>query len=322
MKQIRSRLKPYLRWLVIGMALFFLTKAFKDRAAEIAAIRISSAGWVNLAIATGVTVLAHIWSGWVWSWVLRELHQPVDGFWSTRIYLKTNIAKYLPGNVWHFYGRIKAATEIGVSAGVATLSVVLESLLMASAALSIALISTQLIETLPLLYRCWQLIGLVGVSIAVHPGILNPLIQVASRLKAKAKGFVADDTSNFLIQRYPLLPLLGEIGFVSLRGVGFLFTWLALIQIYPSQILPLLGVFSAAWLLGFILPGLPGGIGIFEATAIALLKSSFSNDAIPQILAVIALYRLVSILAEAQGAALVWLYEKFCDRYYPNDRPF
>jgi len=51
-----------------------------------------------------------------------------------QIYLQTNIAKYLPGNVWHYYGRISAAVKAGVSGSAATLSVLLEPLLMAAAA--------------------------------------------------------------------------------------------------------------------------------------------------------------------------------------------
>ena len=47
--------------------------------------------------------------GWVWGWILRELDQPVSVPWSIATYLKTNIAKYLPGNIWQFYGRVVAA---------------------------------------------------------------------------------------------------------------------------------------------------------------------------------------------------------------------
>jgi len=70
----------------------------------------------------------------VWTWILYELNQPVSSSQFIQIYLKTNIAKYLPGNVWHYYGRITAAKTAGVSGSAATLSVLLEPLLMAAAA--------------------------------------------------------------------------------------------------------------------------------------------------------------------------------------------
>jgi len=44
-----------------------------------------------------------------------------------------------------------------------------------------------------------------------------------------------------------------------------------------SQIPLLLGAFSFAWLLGWAsCPGAPGGIGVFEATALVLLEQRFS----------------------------------------------
>jgi hypothetical protein len=117
----------------------------------------------------------------------------------------------------------------------------------------------------------------------------------------------ATSSPAFQMERYPLVPLLGELGFLMLRGVGFLLTFLAVSPIAPNQIPLLFSVFGLAWLLGFIIPGAPGGIGVFEATAIALMSRTFS----PGILfSAVALYRLVSVLAEAAGAGLAWLDER------------
>jgi glycosyltransferase 2 family protein len=63
--------------------------------------------------------------------------------------------------------------------------------------------------------------------------------------------------------------------------------------------------------LGLITPGTPGGLGVLEVTAIALLESYFSPGLI---LTVVALNRIVSILAEAAGAALAWLYKRWTIR--------
>jgi glycosyltransferase 2 family protein len=59
--------------------------------------------------------------------------------------------------------------------------------------------------------------------------------------------------------------------------------------------------FSLAWVLGLIIPGAPGGLGVFEVTAISLLQHSFSTGAV---ISAIALYRLISIIAETTGAGL------------------
>jgi len=291
-----SRLQPYLRWVILGGTLFFLTKALKDHGQEVASIRIDGKGWVYLAIALGVTLLAHLWTGWVWGWILQTLDQPVRGLWAVRVYLTTNIAKYVPGNVWHYYGRLQAATATGIPTGVATLSVLLELLLLAAAALLVALLGVP---------RGWVHpgLGLAVVLTAVHPAFLNVGIQLLSKIKGRVSA-QKTDTVAFRVKHYPLWPLFGEIGFVGLRGAGFLLTLLALSPVNPDQVLLLLGNFSLAWLLGLVVPGAPGGVGVFEAAAIALLHPWVSPGAL---LGGVALYRLMSVLAEAAGAGLAWL---------------
>ena len=293
--------------MILGGTLFFLANALKDHWQEVAAIRIDAVGWATLAIAVGVTLLAHTWSGWVWTWILHELNQPVSSSQFIQIYLKTNIAKYLPGNVWHYYGRITAAKTAGVPAGAATLSVLLEPLLMAAAALAIVLLSIQSVaRNSRVTLQGLSLLGLAAVLMAIHPWFLNVAIRFLGFLKLKATNSSTVDASVGLV-RYPLRPLLGELGFLGLRGTGFLLTLLALKPLELSQIPLLLGAFSFAWLLGLVVPGAPGGIGVFEATALALLEQRFSPGLI---ISAIALYRLVSILAEAAGAGLAWLDER------------
>lgn len=309
MKKIISSLKPYLRWVILGGTLFFLVKTFKDNWQEVATIRITSAGWTNLAIAWLLTLLAHVWSGWVWSWILKDLNQPFSGAWGIRVYLVTNFAKYLPGNIWHFYGRVRAVKNAGGSGKAAALSVLLEPLLMAASALLITLICIQLVGMgLPQQYRWLQFLGLPAVLMAVHPWSLNKAIALMSRLKVQSQDSTPAHSTALKMEHYPLKPLLGELGFVGLRSAGFLFTWIALSPVDFNQMILILGDFSLAWMLGLITPGAPGGIGVFEVTAIALLNQYFSDGLI---LSIVAFNRLVSILAEAAGAALALLYERW-----------
>ena len=309
-----KRLKPYLRWLILGGMLVFLGVALRSHWQEVTAIRVAARGWACLAIALGVTLLSHIWSGWVWSWILRDLQQPVPGAWGVVVYLKTNIAKYLPGNVWHFYGRVWATHKAGVPLAIATLSVLLEPLLMAAAALAIALLSS------PQQNWLWQLGSLVIILAIVHPHILNPPLQYLQRTKRLKRSPPNDAESTpdspsatstppkpLKLHRYPLMPFLGEIGFVLLRGIGFVLTVQALQAVALDQLPILFSAFGFAWLLGLVVPGAPGGLGVFEVTAIAILEQGNSGFSSAVILSAVALYRLVSIVAESGGAGLVWL---------------
>ena len=304
MKKIWSSLKPYLRWLILGGTLFFVLKAFTKHWREVAVVQIDTAGWANLAIALIITLLAHIWAGLVWGKILQSFQQPVPLSWALLVYLKTNIAKYLPGNVWHFYGRIRAVTDVGGSLSAATISVLLEPVLMAAAALLIALIGTQLgwIETQGhALIWVLQILGLVIVLLSVHPRFLNPVLGFLSRLKGKTA-----DTQIFKLKCYPWFPLLGELTFLGLRGTGFVVTFDALTTVNPNQILLLFTVFSLSWVLGLIIPT-PGGLGVFETTVLTLLQQNFS---IGVILSVVALFRFVSILAEILAASASWLSQR------------
>ena len=134
-KSLLARIKPYLRWVILGGTLFFIVKTLKDHWQEVTAIQVASSAWYWFAAAFVVTLAAHVWSGWVWHWILALFHQPQTGWWSTPVYLKTNVAKYLPGNVWHFFGRVRALQKVGAPTGTAVLAVVMEPLLMAVAAL-------------------------------------------------------------------------------------------------------------------------------------------------------------------------------------------
>ncbi|WP_016953160.1 lysylphosphatidylglycerol synthase domain-containing protein [Anabaena sp. PCC 7108] len=302
-------IKKILRWFILGGTLFFLGKTLKDNWLGVTSIRIDAVGWAILGIATGVTLLAHTWAGWIWTWVLQELNEPVSISEFIQVYLKTNIAKYLPGNVWHYYGRILAAKNANVSAGAATLSVLLEPLLMAAAALIIVVLfgSQFAVNNTNFGVQILQLVSLGIVLSSLHPWVLNPVIRFLYKLKSKKSNSENQPISSLNIKRYPLKPLLGELVFLGLRGTGFILTMFALGSLNLSHIPLLLGAFSFAWVLGLVVPGAPGGIGVFEATALTILQYHFPTALV---ISAIALYRLISILAEIAGATLASLDER------------
>ncbi|MCC3518101.1 MULTISPECIES: UPF0104 family protein [unclassified Microcoleus] len=321
----KSRLKPYLRYVILGGTFLFIAKAFVTHWREVANIRIRAESFPLLAIALGVTLLSLIFVGWVWMLILREFRQSVNAAWAIQVFLKTNIAKYLPGNIWHFWGRILEAKKAGIAPKAATLSVLLEPLLMASAGVLIGLICFEGADGF------LRIVGCAAILIAIHPRILNPIVLFVERLKlSKNKGensevgdaagdrlisplesssnlakkisnVKSERQNNLPIKRYPLVPLIGQICFIGLRGSGFLLTVMALNPVNFIDIPNLFGAFALAFVVGLVVPGAPGGMGVFEATAIALLGDRFS---VGIILSAVALYRIISILADVSGAVL------------------
>lgn len=81
-----------------------------------------------------------------------------------------------------------------------------------------------------------QLVILVAMLVALHPRILNPILQRLAQAKLnQADQFEVEPLTAPpqipQLQQYPWRPLLGEVAFVLLRGVGFIF---ALWRCIPS----------------------------------------------------------------------------------------
>ncbi len=293
--------------LLLAAVLAFLGHTLYTHWQEVSHVRITAAGWACLMIATGVTLFAHIWTGWVWGCILQDLGQPISRVWASQTYLKTNIAKYLPSNVLHLYGRAIAAKDQGAPLSTASLSVLLDTLLMAAAGVLLGLFCIP---------RPWMPLTIVAVGcilVALHPKISGPLLDRLSQLKKP--GAEAAAPTQWL-RRYPIGPLLGEMLFVTLRGLGFVLTVVALTPISFQSIPTLVSIFSVGWVLGFITPGAPGGLGIFELTVSTLLTQQglFQSDAglsMGVALSAVALNRLVGTLAEAIGALLAVLDERW-----------
>ncbi|MGP1381935.1 MAG: UPF0104 family protein [Thainema sp.] len=303
-KRLISATKPYLRWVIAGFTIFFVLSTLHQNWQEVTTLEISQAGWLALFVAFGVILFALIWSGWVWSWIFLDFNQLVGGTWSVPVYVKTNLAKYIPGNVWHFYGRITAAKAVGIPLGTSMLSVLFEPMLMAAAALLVA--SSIHASKIGL----WYLVS-IGILVGLHPKIVNHVLFYLKRVKER-KSPIQGDFDNFIrLHRYPWRPLLGEVGFIVLRGVGFCLIFISLYSVEWDQFPVLLASFSLAWLVGFIVPGAPGGIGVFEAISIWLLRPIFP---IGTILGAIALHRFISVMAEICGAGIVFLDEYWNDR--------
>jgi glycosyltransferase 2 family protein len=294
-------MNKYLRWILITAILGFLAQAIWHNWQAVAAVKITTTGWGWLSGAICLSLLAHTIAGCVWAEILQTLGYSVPTNWGARTYLTTNLAKYLPGNVWHFYGRFNACKARSIPSGTSLISILLEPLLMLAAALLIAIGLTPWnnAQTAPLWIQLLAALGLAIVLFSIKPKILNGLLQKVGGAKRQKLAIAPQDIPQ--IQTYPIKPLLGELLFLGLRGAGFIFTWQSIHNLTPQQLPSLYSGFSLAWLMGLVIPGLPGGIGVFEAVILALLGTHLATG---ELLVIVGLYRLVNTLAEAIGAGL------------------
>lgn len=288
-------LKSVLRWLVRLLTFAFLTHALVKHWRDVATLTLVPGGASYLALGALVTLSAHVWAGVAWNWLLRACGHERETRWAIVVYLRTNVAKYLPGNVWHFFRRVRAAQERDVPLGAAVLSVVLEAVLMVAAGSLLASLSfVSWLHSLPA----------AALLIAIHPRFLNPVLARLAKAKARTFGRLAKGAAEVppqvaaRLDQYPLLPLAGEAVFACLRGGGFLLCVLSLYRPSWEQLPLIFAAFCIAWIAGLVVPGAPGGIGVFEATALGLLHGEVPAGTV---FGVVAAYRLISTGTEALG---------------------
>ena len=106
---------------------------------------------------------------------------------------------------------------------------------------------------------------------------------------------------------YPWFPLAAQVAFVLLRFSGLACCVWAFDLQQSLPWLTWLSGFAFAWTLGLVVPGAPGGLGVFEAALLLRLSLALPE---PAVLSVALSYRLVVTVADLLAAGLAGLDEK------------
>lgn len=167
-------------------------------------------------------------------------------------FLSSQLGKYLPGNVGHFAARHVLSRRDGVGHRALVAATLLESLLLVAAAGVLAILVVQPIITgglEPMLEVVWlvplaaSLALVLGLAVARHRGWLDSGLG-SSRLAIELGAALC----------------LALVFFVASSGCFMLMSN----SLAAGDWLSLVPWIAAAWLLGFLIPGAPGGLGIRE----------------------------------------------------------
>ncbi|WP_404790851.1 hypothetical protein [Altericista sp. CCNU0014] len=276
-------LQDFMRWGILGATGIFIAKTLNDYWPEVRALQFQPQAGIFLSIAIAVAIGTQLWSAILWGWILALLQNPVPKRWAMVTFLKNAPAKYAPGSIWHLYGRVVAAQNRGIGLELATLSVMLEPLFVIAGALGLALWYRA--TSVPLI------LALTGILIVVHPLVFDKLWKGWRGLRGKK-------TFGTTLSEYPLSILMGTLWFMGLRSITFLFVVFAFTPIDWEIYKPLMSGFGFAWLLSLVIPA-PGGLGVFEASALHVLDPYLSPAIL---LGAVCTYRLVTLCAELIGA--------------------
>lgn len=263
-----------------------------------------NARWSALvgAVAVGAVVYSTLTAllGLAWWWLLGAYGRRPDWVSGVAIWARTQIAKYLPGNVFHYVGRHALGRGAGVGhtalAGAAVLELV--SLLLAALLVQAGSVA-QARHSQSLSLPAATMLVLVA---AVGWPLVDSLLRRIPFIRTRMEGFVTLSLTRRMLLLGPTMLL--HVAF--LLGTGAILSGLSRaawpeLNVYWTDVI---WVYALAWMAGTVTPGAPGGAGVREAVLTALLSERLG--AAHAATAAVAL-RLVTVVGDILTAGWGWL---------------
>jgi uncharacterized membrane protein YbhN (UPF0104 family) len=252
---------------------------------------------------TALYTLSILVTAVAWTRLLRAMRQPASFTRLFPILATTQFGKYLPGNVAQHIGRVALSRTAGVQLPAALFSVAYELLL--------ALVASAHIGALTLLWAPpeallqWRIFQYrLPLLIAVTVGAIAALL-LAPRIAvwlARFRSNQSSDQASALTQLHLDVPTVGAC--YALYAIGFFMVgcglWLVAHALGDgSEHIPgvifFVGAFAGSWILGFIAPGAPAGLGIREAILSAWLSGSLPPT---QVVLLVVILRIATTLGD------------------------
>jgi hypothetical protein len=190
-------------------------------------------------------------------------------------FARTEIAKYLPGNVFHFIGRQALASKMGLSQKNMAQANIFATLILCIATLLSAFLmalSSSIID---------QKLLLLG-AIASLGGIFFIIFIYGSFSKTKKLQMLATSTLSIALQGV----MLSIVIFKLLPETTF------------SLLVAMAAIYVLSWLVGFVTPGASGGLGVREGAFITIATFLHVNIAMDIIVFSVLYIRLINILSD------------------------
>ncbi|MEZ5744001.1 MAG: hypothetical protein R3D89_09860 [Sphingomonadaceae bacterium] len=266
--RIESLFRP-LGWALVALSAVFLVVVAREHWDAIGAIRLSGGAWAMVAMLALVYGLSLLLLAIGWHFVLSHARaEPVSLAHSVRAYGMAQLAKYVPGNVFHLVGRHMIHRNAGMADKALARAALAEIVLMIGAALAV-----------------------VALCIAIAPPAMLGGYGLVAALLA---GLLA------LGALIVVLRIGGGAPVHAVLAFALAFAFFTVMALMIAMLVALLGAplsFAAAgggvaaWLAGFVTPGAPGGLGIREAAMVLFAGGTASAEVL---FVAAALFRLVS----------------------------
>lgn len=308
MSRVRRPLFNLLRTLLVLLLLLPLVLALRSQWYEVRAT-LESVNWLQAACGLMVALAAQPLMGLISWFVLLSLGYAKPFSQVLWLYFTSQLAKYLPGGIWAFPGRVVAYQVSGVDRLASIVALVREVAALYLGAAAVGLLG---LASGPSAGEQARWIAAAGV-LACSAAVLLTQIPAFWRLTARWRWLQRSDLSVANLEkarsglRWMLTALPASLSFWLLIGLG---CWILARSASPQAAqMPWLhaaGMFALAWCAGFVIVIAPAGIGVREATLTLLLSSYLP---LSEAVAIALLARLWWTMAEAPFIlfALLWV---------------
>ena len=261
-------------WLVVALALGFLGRElWRSNPWTLA-----GAHAPELALAIALGTVAYGLAGFLLAEAWRQLLGPGPAEASPRhhraLYGRTQIAKYLPGNVFHLVGRQMLGRSLGHAHGALALASLAEtlSLLVVAGVLAAPLVWPRIGAALEA--SGWLVLAVAAIVIALVWLERRRIPGGGPPVAASLRGKIGTWASRAL--RAGLL----HVTFFTAAGL-ILLGLAAAIQAPGARALApttAIAALAVAWLAGFVVPGSSAGVGVREAVLVLTLEPHLTSE--------------------------------------------
>ena len=266
--------------------------------------------WIFLSLLFYLGISYFLPLGWIT--ILKTFGVRITFNDSMAIYGKSQIAKYVPGNIFHFLGRHMLSKKYNIENGIIINGIFLEIATQAFVSILIGLFASLFlkISNISFLKPTYYIIifstlFILLITFAILFKFFKPFKVWV--IKNKLIVPLKDLKPGYIISHY-LLVFIIYFFYTILNGIVFWFLSYNFWGYSFDLIFIIIGAYTISWLIGFITPGAPGGLGVREAVLILIL-TPYISGARALILAL--LFRLITILADLLFFLTSFIFQHF-----------
>jgi uncharacterized membrane protein YbhN (UPF0104 family) len=271
---LSTKVKKLLSWAGSALsllAIFFVVGKLRAYSSEIDYLLLISLTLPLVVLSVGYAA-SNLLLTFAWKDLLKHFDVSVDSRSAIRLYGISQLAKYAPGNIFHFIGRQALGQDAGLPAWPLAKSAIWEIGVLATSGS---------LFTVLVLHHFYA-----GITVIQTLGLFLVVVLITGWL------------SNRWFSRWIAQAIGRDVVFLTVSGIIFL-AILSLVVSTPAiarlEFTIVCGAYVIAWLAGLITPGAPAGVGVRELVLYALLHS-FVNQA--DLLTAIVLGRIITIVGD------------------------